>query len=62
MAVGRSAVGRTWVGRLRWVFVDLDRVEAAEMRVHEIFSRKGEPYFHQVNERHWQKRYARPGR
>jgi shikimate kinase len=47
MAVGKSAVGRILARRLRRRFVDLDRViEKAEgMKVREIFSAKGEPYF-----------------
>lgn len=47
MAVGKSAVGRSLARRLRRRFVDLDKViEKAEgMKVGEIFSRKGEPYF-----------------
>jgi shikimate kinase len=50
MAVGKSAVGRSLARRLGRRFVDLDRViEKAEgMKVSEIFSRKGEPYFRKV--------------
>jgi shikimate kinase len=50
MAVGKSAVGRKLARRLGRRFVDLDkRIEQAErMKVGEIFSRKGEPYFRKV--------------
>lgn len=49
MAVGKSAVGRRLARRLKRRFVDLDKViEKAEgLRVREIFSAKGEPYFRQ---------------
>lgn len=47
MAVGKSAVGRALARRLKRSFVDVDKViEKAEgMKVKDIFSRKGEPYF-----------------
>jgi shikimate kinase len=47
MAVGKSAVARSLARRLGRRFVDLDRViEKSEgMKVRELFSRKGEPYF-----------------
>jgi shikimate kinase len=47
MAVGKSAVARSLARRLGRRFVDLDSViEKSEgMKVREIFSRKGEPYF-----------------
>lgn len=50
MATGKSTVGRKLARRLRRRFVDLDEaIEAREgMRVHEIFSRKGETYFRKV--------------
>lgn len=50
MAVGKSAIGRTLAKRLRRRFVDLDRViERAEgSKVREIFERKGEAYFRQL--------------
>ncbi len=50
MAVGKSAIGRTLARRLRRRFVDLDRViEKAEgSKVREIFERKGEAYFRQL--------------
>jgi shikimate kinase len=53
MAVGKSAVGRTLARRLGRAFVDLDKViEKSEgMKVKEIFSRKGEPYFRQAEKR-----------
>jgi shikimate kinase len=39
--VGRSAMGRSLGRRLRWVFVDLDKViEAAKMRLREIFNER----------------------
>jgi shikimate kinase len=53
MAVGKSAVGRNLARRLRRRFVDLDKViEKSEgMKVKEVFSRKGEPYFRQAEKR-----------
>jgi shikimate kinase len=50
MAVGKSAIGRTLARKLRRRFVDLDRViERAEgSKVREIFERKGEAYFRQL--------------
>jgi shikimate kinase len=53
MAVGKSAVGRSLARRLRRRFVDLDRaMEKAEgMKVREIFSQKGEPYFRELEKR-----------
>lgn len=50
MAVGKSAIGRTLARKLRRRFVDLDRViESAEgSKVREIFERKGEAYFRQL--------------
>jgi shikimate kinase len=50
MAVGKSAIGRTLARKLRRRFVDLDRViERAEgSKVREIFERKGETYFRQL--------------
>lgn len=50
MAVGKSAVGRSLARRLRFRFVDLDRlIEKDEgQKVHEIFAQKGEPYFRQL--------------
>jgi shikimate kinase len=53
MAVGKSAVGRSLARRLGRAFVDLDKViEKNEgMKIKEIFSRKGEPHFRQVEGR-----------
>jgi shikimate kinase len=50
MAVGKSAVGRNLAKKLRRRFVDLDRlIEKTEgMKVSEIFTQKGEPYFRQL--------------
>src|ERR1041384_1503050 len=50
MAVGKSAIGRTLARKLRRRFVDLDRViEKTEgSKVREIFDRKGETYFRQL--------------
>ena len=50
MAVGKSAVGRNLARKLRLRFVDLDRlIEKTEgMKVSEIFTQKGEPYFRQL--------------
>jgi shikimate kinase len=47
MAVGKSAVGRALARKLRRGFVDLDKIiEKAEgMKVKDIFTQKGEPYF-----------------
>ncbi|MBI2367347.1 MAG: shikimate kinase [Deltaproteobacteria bacterium] len=47
MAVGKSAVGRALAKRLERRFVDLDRVieKSEQMKVKDIFSRKGEAYF-----------------
>ena len=49
MAVGKSAVGRRLARRLKRRFVDLDKViEKTEgLKIPEIFSAKGEPYFRQ---------------
>jgi shikimate kinase len=50
MAVGKSAVGRRLARRLKWPFVDLDRVieDKEGMRVQDIFRRKGESHFRKV--------------
>lgn len=50
MAVGKSAVGRNLARKLRFRFVDLDRlIEKNEgLKVREIFAQKGEPYFRQL--------------
>jgi len=50
MAVGKSAVGRNLAKKLRRRFVDLDRLieKTVGMKVQEIFVRKGEPYFRQL--------------
>jgi shikimate kinase len=50
MAVGKSAVGRTLAKRLERRFVDLDRVieKSEQMKVKDIFSRKGEAYFRRL--------------
>ncbi len=50
MAVGKSVVGRKLARRLKRPFVDLDKmIEKNEgMKVREIFSRKGEPYFRKL--------------
>jgi len=50
MAVGKSAVGRALAKRLKRRFVDLDRVieKSAQMKVKDIFSRKGEAYFRRL--------------
>ena len=47
MGSGKSAVGRRVAGRLRFQFVDTDRliVERAGMPVSEIFARHGEEHF-----------------
>lgn len=50
MAVGKSAVGKRLARRMKRPFVDLDKmIEKNEgMKVREIFSRKGEPYFRKL--------------
>ncbi len=50
MAVGKTAVGRNLARRLKRRFVDLDKVieKTAGMKVREIFSRKGELFFRQL--------------
>ena len=50
MAVGKSVVGQRLARRLKRSFVDLDAaIEQREgMKVHEIFSSKGEPYFRTI--------------
>ena len=50
MAVGKTVVGRRLARRLKWRFVDLDRVieEAEGMKVQEIFGRKGEAFFREL--------------
>ncbi len=50
MAVGKSAVGRALAKRLKRRFVDLDRVieKSEQMKVKDIFSRKGEAYFRRL--------------
>ena len=50
MGVGKSAVGRNLAKKLRRRFIDLDRIveKTAGMKVREIFVRKGEPYFRQL--------------
>ena len=53
MAVGKSVVGRRLARRLKRRFVDLDQtIEATEeMKIHEIFNRKGEAYFRKAEKR-----------
>lgn len=53
MAVGKSAVGKKLARKLNWRFVDLDRaIERQEgLSVPEIFARKGEPYFRELESR-----------
>jgi shikimate kinase len=53
MAVGKSAIGRSLATKLRRRFVDLDRVvERIEgSKVREIFERRGEAYFRQLEKR-----------
>ncbi len=50
MAVGKTVVGRRLARRLEWRFVDLDRAieETAGMKVQEIFKRKGEAFFREL--------------
>jgi shikimate kinase len=50
MAVGKSAVGRNLAKRLGRRFVDLDRMieKSAGMKVRDIFERKGEAYFREL--------------
>ena len=50
MAVGKSVVGQRLARRLKRPFVDLDQaIEAKEgMKVSEIFTSRGEPYFRKV--------------
>jgi shikimate kinase len=50
MAVGKSAVGRNLAKRLGLRFVDLDRlIEKKERQeVREIFAKRGEPHFRQL--------------
>ena len=47
MAVGKSAVGRNLARRLGRRFVDLDKVveKSERMKIGQIFSLRGEPYF-----------------
>ena len=54
MAVGKSAVGRALAKRLKRRFVDLDGIieKSAGMTVREIFSKKGEHYFRQLEKAH----------
>ena len=53
MAVGKTVVGRKLARRLKWDFVDLDRAieEAEGMKVKEIFEKKGEPFFRELEKR-----------
>lgn len=53
MAVGKSAIGRNLAKRLHRRFVDLDRlIEKAEgLKVHDIFAKKGERYFRDLERR-----------
>jgi shikimate kinase len=53
MAVGKSVVGRNLARKLRRRFVDLDRIieKSEEMKIKDIFSRKGESYFRQAEKR-----------
>ena len=53
MAVGKTAVGRSLARKLRRRFVDLDRlIEKTEgMKVRDIFSQKGEPYFRRLEKK-----------
>lgn len=53
MGTGKSAVGQVLARRLGWTFVDTDRrVEARERAtVAQVFARRGEPYFRNVEAR-----------
>jgi shikimate kinase len=50
MGCGKSTVGRLLAEQLGWSFIDLDdEIERREgTRIRELFRRKGEPYFRQV--------------
>ena len=63
MAVGKSSVGRALAVKLNRRFVDLDELieKAAGMRVRDIFSRKGEPYFRQLEKQTLAKVLQQPG-
>jgi shikimate kinase len=53
MAVGKTVAGRKLARRLKRPFVDLDRAieEAEGMKVQEIFKRKGEAFFRELEKR-----------
>jgi shikimate kinase len=63
MAVGKSAIGRTLAKKLRRRFVDLDAViEKSEgMKVRDIFTKKGESYFRQLEKRVLEEVLSRDG-
>jgi len=50
MGSGKTTVGKKLASRLGWSFMDLDeRIESgAGMKITEIFSEKGEPYFRKL--------------
>jgi shikimate kinase len=63
MAVGKTVVGRKLALRLGWSYVDLDRTieEAEGMTVQEIFTRKGEAFFRELEKRKLSKILGREG-
>ena len=63
MAVGKSAIGRTLAKKLRRRFVDLDAViEKSEgMKVRDIFTKKGESYFRQLEKQVLEEVLSRDG-
>jgi len=64
MAVGKSAVGRALARKLKRRFIDLDKmVEKSEgMKVRDIFSQKGEPYFRRLEKEQLAKVLEQQGR
>ena len=50
MGSGKSTTGRKLAVRLNWTFIDLDEKieEAAGMKISDIFQRKGEPWFREL--------------
>ena len=50
MGTGKSAVGKILAKKLGWEFFDIDQIieEEVEIKISEIFAKKGEAYFREV--------------
>jgi shikimate kinase len=53
MGVGKSTIGKTLSKELSMQFVDIDKIieEKLELTIQEIFEKKGEPFFREIEEK-----------